>query len=367
MPPPHLPTSREPADGSAPSGFGVTLPAAGLGPTGGDGPAPPGDRFDLCHVGVALRAVLFVESVLALGVMQVADTAADALSRFALASAVGLPATLAWLLLTCGLRRSITRLSVGGQWVAAAALGAVSAGLSRTLIGLAGQGLIDLGSPLAPWFSGAFIGVLLMVWLQLRRQGQAPADASARLSELQSRIRPHFLFNTLNSALSLVRRDPPRAEALLEDLSELFRAALADDATVVSLGDEIALAQRYLAIEQVRFGDRLHVEWALDPAASAARLPPLLLQPLVENAVRHGVEPDPNGGVVRIQTRIGRGQVLVSISNSMPAGSSHPANPGHGIALSNVRERLHLMHDVAARFEVQQGPDRYRVHIALPL
>lgn len=365
--PPAPPHPSRP-DGDDASGFGPSLPPAGGAAVASDqAGGAADDRFDLCHVGLALRTVLLVEAALALGVLHAADTLVDALSRFALASAVGTPAALLWLLTMCGVKRAIGRASPWQQWAMAGGVGAASAGLSRLLIGAAGHGLLDLGPALASLLSGAFAGVLLMAWLQLRRRGQAPADASARLSELQSRIRPHFLFNTLNSALGLVRRDPARAEALLEDLSELFRAALADDASVVSLGEEIELAQRYLAIEQVRFGDRLRVEWDLDPAAAAARLPPLLLQPLIENAVRHGIEPDPRGGVVRIHTRLGRGQALVSISNSLPPASSVSMNPGHGIALQNVRERLHLMHDVAARFDVRHGDGQYRVQMALPL
>jgi two-component system sensor histidine kinase AlgZ len=191
-----------------------------------------------------------------------------------------------------------------------------------------------------------------------------PADTTARLAELQSRIRPHFLFNTLNTALSLVRLDPPRAEGVLEDLAELFRVALTDSGESVSLNEEVELAQRYLAIEQIRFGERLKVSWELDEAAGAARVPPLLLQPLVENAVRHGVEPAPEGGLIRVRTRVRMGRAVVSIANTVPAG---PSRPGSGIALGNVRERLRLMHDVAAQFDTRLDKDLFRVQIVVPL
>ncbi|MFG5409877.1 histidine kinase [Piscinibacter sakaiensis] len=231
------------------------------------------------------------------------------------------------------------------------------------------QGLVDFGPLPALLATGAAVGGLLGVWLQLRHRAQAPAEVRARLVELQSRIRPHFLFNTLNSALGLVRRDPRRTEALLEDLAELFRAALADDGGVVTLADEIALARRYLAIEQIRFGERLQLHWDLDDAAAGARLPPLLLQPLVENAVRHGVEPDPAGGRISIRSRVHRGLAWVSVSNSLPAAGTArgPSTRGHGIALRNVRERLALMHDVAGRFEAGEADGRWRVQIGLPL
>jgi two-component system sensor histidine kinase AlgZ len=183
---------------------------------------------------------------------------------------------------------------------------------------------------------------------------------------LQARIRPHFLFNTLNTAIALVRVDPARAEAVLEDLSELFRAALVDGGTqaTTTLEQEVALARRYLAIEQLRFGERLQVRWDLDPSGNQARVPPLLLQPLVENAVRHGVEPAAAGGTIRVRTRVRRGQVEIAVVNTVPTEAS---TPGHGIALMNVRERLRLMHDVTADFRAGRDGSLYRVRILVPL
>jgi two-component system sensor histidine kinase AlgZ len=201
-------------------------------------------------------------------------------------------------------------------------------------------------------------------WLRMRGAALLPAHTSARLAELQSRSRPHFLFNTLNTALTLVRLDPARAEVVLEDLAELFRVAISDSTESTTLDDEIDLARRYLAIEQIRFGNRLRVTWELDPAAGSARLPPLLLQPLVENAVRHGVEPADDGGAIRIRTRVRMGRATVSIVNTLP---SEPSLPGNGMALRNVRERLRLMHDVAAQFDTRQDPDVYRVEIVVPV
>ena len=110
------------------------------------------------------------------------------------------------------------------------------------------------------------------------------------------------------------------AEALLEDRSDLFRHALVDQGESVTLGDEIALARRYLDIEQVRFGERLQLDWALDPRADGARLPPLLLQPLLENAVRHGVEPSPTGAQVRISTQRRGSTVVIKVTNTVPSG-----------------------------------------------
>ena len=210
------------------------------------------------------------------------------------------------------------RLAPRGRSAAGRALGAWS--------GLCGCGMFSLSGLLlsAPWLASAFAGMLLSAMLvaalALRERGKTPAATAARLSELQSRIRPHFLFNTLNSAIALVRAEPARAEALLEDLSDLFRHALVDHGESVTLAEEITLAQRYIDIEQVRFGDRLRVEWSLDPSADGARLPPLLLQPLVENAVYHGVEPSPSGAHIKISTQRRGYKVVRKVTNTVPSG-----------------------------------------------
>jgi two-component system sensor histidine kinase AlgZ len=132
----------------------------------------------------------------------------------------------------------------------------------------------------------------------------------------------------------------------------------------VTLADEIVLAQRYLAIEQVRFGDRLRVDWSLDDAANSARLPPLLLQPLVENAVRHGVEPSQSGAEVKISTQRRGSVVIVKVTNTVPAGQGAR---GHGVALRNVRDRLGLLHDVQGQFRAGLKNGVYQVRMEVPI
>jgi two-component system sensor histidine kinase AlgZ len=161
-----------------------------------------------------------------------------------------------------------------------------------------------------------------------------------------------------------VRAEPAKAETLLEDLSDLFRHALIDQGSAVTLAEEIALAQRYLAIEQVRFGERLNVQWSLDPAANEAKLPPLLLQPLVENAVRHGVEPSATGAAVRVSTERRGSMVVVKVTNTVPAGQGAE---GHGLALRNVQDRLALLHDVQAQFRSGLKDGVYQVRMEFPL
>ena len=165
-----------------------------------------------------------------------------------------------------------------------------------------------------------------------------------------------------------MREDPSKAESLLEDLSDLFRHALVEQGESVTLAEELVLAKRYLAIEQVRFGERLQVQWKTDPRAGSALLPPLLLQPLVENAVKHGVEPSSWGGRLLVCTELRGNRVIVRITNTLPAESARTgdAAPGHGIALANVRARLALLHDVQAEFSAGVRGALYEVRLSLP-
>jgi len=317
--------------------------------------------FDACSIGVVLRAVLFVEAVVCVGAMFGAASLADWLNRTAILTGGALPATLLWLVAACSMKTLLARLPERAQYAAGVVLGA--------LAGLYGCGLLwFVGfADSAPWvacaFGGALLSALLVAALVLRTRGRTPAATAARLSELQSRIRPHFLFNTLNSAIALVRAEPAKAEALLEDLSDLFRHALVDQGESVTLAQEITLAQRYLAIEQVRFGDRLQVEWVLDPSADGARLPPLLLQPLVENAVKHGVEPSDSGAQVKISTQRRGTVVVVKVTNTVPAGQGRR---GHGVALDNVRARLRLLHDVQGQFQTALKDGVFQVRMEIP-
>ena len=325
--------------------------------------------FDVCHPALALRAVLLVQAALALVALSSVSTVQDWFAHQGVLAFGGVAATLIWLVVLCALRRSLRWLPTAPRAALVLSLGGVAA--LAAWGPLAWAGLVDdsLLRLAAVGLGGVGMAGLLWAWLDLRSRIWHPANASARLAELQSRIRPHFLFNALNTAVALVRVDPARAESVLEDLAQLFRVALADVGASVTLEEEIELARRYLDIETVRFGSRLSVSWDIDPRVHATRVPPLVLQPLVENAVRHGIEPSPRGGQVQVHAMRKRGQVVVTVINTL---GDEPGAPGHGMALHNIRERLRLLHDVAAQCDVWResgsdgAPDRFHARIVLP-
>jgi two-component system sensor histidine kinase AlgZ len=227
-----------------------------------------------------------------------------------------------------------------------------------------GGAATSTGAMLRALVLAALVTTALLGYLRLNVRAYSPALAEARLQALQARIRPHFLFNSLNAVLSLMRRDPRRAERTLEDLADLFRELLAEGRRFVRLADEIALLERYAAIEQLRLGERMRIAWELDAAPSDALLPPMVLQPLLENAVHHGVEPatEPSDIMVRIERRGNR--VRARIEN--PYHEHAPAQPGNRMALENIRERLRLCFDAEATLESKIEGGRYRVQIEIP-
>lgn len=189
--------------------------------------------------------------------------------------------------------------------------------------------------------------------------------AQSELEALQARIRPHFLFNTLNTGAALVHQRPEEAERLLLDLSDLFRAALAGPREI-SLADELSLVRRYLEIEGLRFGDRLRVTWSLPEALPAIAVPALSVQPLVENAIRHGVEPAASGGDVSVEVVEAEGVVQITVGNALPATPVRPT-AGHQVGLSSVRARIQAMTRGRGSVETQAKDGRYTAILRLPM
>jgi two-component system sensor histidine kinase AlgZ len=217
---------------------------------------------------------------------------------------------------------------------------------------------------------GRYVALVLLTtamvlgYFDLRGRALSPAMAEARLQALQARIRPHFLYNSINAVLSLIRQEPRRAETALEDLADLFRVVMGDNRELSPISREIELCRQYLDLEQLRLGDRLKVVWRIDKMPPDALIPPLLLQPLIENAVYHGIEPRVEPGELSIDIYVLRGRVHAVLKNPYERRGDHHA--GNKMALANIRERLQLHFDAEATLDTRVGDDMYQVHISLP-
>jgi two-component system, LytTR family, sensor histidine kinase AlgZ len=206
---------------------------------------------------------------------------------------------------------------------------------------------------------------LLIGYFRLRERALSPAITEARLQALQARIRPHFLFNSITAVLSLMRSEPRRAEVALEDLADLFRVLMRDNRDLAPLADEVELCRQYLELEQLRLGDRLQIDWNVKSMPGDALVPPLVLQPLLENAVYHGIEPLTEQGLLSINIFLSRDEVHAILRNPYVAtGARHQI--GNNMALDNIRERLALHFDAEASLESRITRDSWEVHIRMP-
>jgi len=222
----------------------------------------------------------------------------------------------------------------------------------------------DSYPPAAIALFALLIGAGLLAYFNLRARALSPAITEARLQALQARIRPHFLFNSLNAVLSLVRSDPRRAEHALENMADLFRALMGNASQLAPLEDEVALTRAYLELEQLRLGDRLQVAWHINKMPADALIPPLVIQPLVENAVYHGIEPLPEGGEISLNLYRSADNVHIVVRNPIGTDASH--HKGNRIALANIRERLLLHFDLDAQLKLEPMGAVYQVHIVIP-
>lgn len=202
-------------------------------------------------------------------------------------------------------------------------------------------------------------------WIQMQWKRELRAQSEARVIALEARIRPHFLFNSMNTILSLIAIDPAKAERAVEDLSDLFRAALKHSAELQTLDNELELIERYLSIEKLRLGERLRVKIEVEPEARNAKLPGMVLQPLVENAVYHGIQPREDGGTVTLTARIQGAELRICVRN--PLGPNAPKTSGNGIALNNIAERLSLLFGRNSALIVRRDGAEFLAQINLPL
>ena len=317
---------------------------------------------DWRNFGVILRVLLGVNVLTLIGALVQAASVDQWLPRFIEMTALVEPLLLLLLGLLAGLRDVLRRLPLRlGQLVVLLLTMALALGQQVYWQSL---GFPEGGSMLRVVLLACATSGLLLLYFELRANAFSPAQAEARLAALNARIRPHFLFNSLNAVLSLIRARPQQAEAALESLSDLFRAAMRDPSELVSLSDEIALGQQYLELEKLRLGERLTVDWKIDGNFSNIPIPPLTLQPLLENAVYHGIEPAADGGLLEVSVERRGEELIIVITNPTAGQSQHAA--GNHMALANIRERLALYYDLEARLDILAGADRYEVRITLP-
>lgn len=208
-------------------------------------------------------------------------------------------------------------------------------------------------------------GVLRYFYVTHQWRSNVERQAEARIAALQARIRPHFFFNSMNTIAALTRSDPRAAEHAVEDLADLFRASLANPATATTLGEELEVARVYQRMEEQRLGARLRVEWDVDGLPLDTRIPGLTVQPLLENAIYHGIEPRPSGGTVNVVGATQPGLLTLTVSNPLPA-EGDARSGGHQLALDNIRERLALAYAGNARLEVTRTDQHFTVLIGFP-
>lgn len=323
---------------------------------------------DLCALRPLFALVLGVQVLAVVLTLAQGEISANLWSEFSIRSLfilwIALPAALA----ICQLRPLLAKLSP--LWV----------GLLCWLLILALAGGV---TALADWLSIiqnprellirtlGITGILSLVLLRYlyenhQRQQRAHAESRARLQALQARIRPHFLFNSLNTVISLIGENPQKAEEVLYDLSDLFRAALADGGQLSTVQRELELAHRYLEIEQQRLGARLKVTWDVDNLPPSTPMPGLMLQPLLENALYHGIEPAPEGGEIRVYGRYREGTVALAISNSLPGEVARSGRKGNQMALDNIRQRLALHYGDRAGLSTGLVDGLFQVRVHFP-
>jgi two-component system sensor histidine kinase AlgZ len=255
-----------------------------------------------------------------------------------------------------------------GSWVTAVLLSMAFSYAAWLMAGFSGlqsgdgAGVFVLKSTL----SVGLISVVFFRYLLIRTKWRAEliAQSEARVQALQARIRPHFLFNSLNTIASLIPVDPDNAEAATLDLADIFRGSMRRADRPISLGDELQLARQYLDMEKRRLGRRLQVDWRVDELPPQASVLPLMLQPLLENAVGHGVQSNPEGGKIVVYGRAEGDQIVVTIRN--PAAAEEHISSGHGMALENIRERLALAFGPRASLHTSQDAGNFYTILSVP-
>ncbi len=271
--------------------------------------------------------------------------------------------------LLCLLRKVVAQLSLPlGSGLAFAVVMVVTLVVSivaETLVERSGDAMLRIVGQMV--IAGIITGLVFRYfYVQQRLRIQEQSELQSRIQALQSRIRPHFLFNSMNIIASLIATDPDTAESVVEDLSELFRASLNDAGNQVSLTEELDLCERYLRIEALRLGERLNLQWNVSAQDSATRIPLLTLQPLLENAIYHGIQPLPEGGTIELNLQDAGEFVEVRIVNPIPPPSLTTESQGNRMALQNIRSRLAVLYGNKASLETQSSGDLFVTQLRFP-
>ena len=250
----------------------------------------------------------------------------------------------------------------------------VSLGFSLLVIAINQQLSLDnLTSPLGDYFLirimliSAVIYAVILRYFYVQQQWKIHIQSQSRaeIQALRARIRPHFLFNSMNTIASLIAFSPEKAEKAIVDLSDLFRASLREQNTN-TLNDELELTRSYLDIETLRLGERLSLNWNIDDDLTGVEVPALCLQPLVENAIYHGIEPLPEGGVISITAQLENNKLRLSVSNPLGDGAISKHESNH-MAQENIRQRLALVYGKNASFIIEQTDKTYTIVLEIPL
>ena len=335
--------------------------------------AAPASLPNFRNLGVMLRALLLAQALRGAYAWVQGGGVLPSWGRLLEQAVLFDPVLLSTVLLLFVLQPQLERARYRNGVLLVLCLAALVAALWHLGLGL-GLGLRLPGSVAHSASVAALLAGALLFYFNWRQQRLSPALAEARLAALQARIRPHFLFNSLNSVLALLRSQPQQAEAVLHDLADLYRALLSDARTLVPLAQELALARAYIEIETVRLGpQRLRMQWRTEHAPLQALVPPLLLQPLLENAVRYGVEPAPQGAEVSLEAYVEGTELRLFVRNSLAPDSAEAAAPanapaeGNHLALGNIRERLQLHFDAEAQIKRYHTEREHVVLVRLPL
>lgn len=325
---------------------------------------PPSRLPDFRNLGVLLRVLLLAQLLRGLHLVLAQPQWSQVVGRWLESAPLFEPALLSTTLLLYLLARALHALPYGLGVAAVLGLAA--------LVVVAWHHLLVAGFVALPWSAWRSAGLAvamaaaLLFYFNWRQHRLSPAWAQARMVALQARIRPHFLYNSLNSVLALMRTDARGAEDMLHDLADVYRALLAEARTLVPLRDELALAQAYVRIEQRRLGGRLRMVWACEAVPDSVLVPPLLLQPLLENAVRYGVEPSTAGAEVSVRVWADAEHVYLCVRNPLPAVPHAADSEGNRMALDNIRERLALHFDAEASVRIRTDAGCFDVTVRLP-